>query len=57
MRSNNEFDLEQDINTCAFYQTCSLPKSKDVCNFPNFKSCPEYQSRMIKLKTTSSTPH
>lgn len=56
MRNKLKFDPEQDIQSCAFIQTCTLPKSKDVCSFPNFKSCPEYQSRMIKLKASSTIP-
>jgi len=53
MRRNYKFDPEQDIQSCAFIHNCSLPKSKEVCYFPNFKACPEYQSRMMKLKASS----
>jgi hypothetical protein len=53
MRNKSEFDPEQDIQSCAFIHACTLPKSKEVCNFPNFKTCPEYQSRIVKLKASS----
>ncbi|MEJ2294277.1 MAG: hypothetical protein P8Y23_05860 [Candidatus Lokiarchaeota archaeon] len=51
-----KFDPEREIQCCAFNHSCTLPKSKEVCNFPNFKACPEYQARMIKLKMSSTIP-
>ena len=54
MRNKYKFDPEQEVQSCAFIHACALPKSKEVCVFPSFKACPEYQTRMMKLKTSST---
>jgi len=54
MRNKYKFDPEQEVQSCAFIHACALPKSKEVCIFPSFKACPEYQTRMMKLKTSST---
>ncbi|MHA2290225.1 MAG: hypothetical protein ACXABG_15675 [Promethearchaeota archaeon] len=43
--------------SCPFIRSCHLPKTKEVCDFPNFKHCPEYQSELSKLKSTSKILH
>ncbi len=55
MSSKLNFNPEENMLSCAFNHACTLPKSKEVCNFPNYKECPEYQSRMIKLKASSKS--
>ena len=43
--------------SCPFTRSCHLPKTKEVCDFPNYKICPEYQTGLNKLKSTSKVLH
>ncbi len=34
---------------CPFERRCKLPKGEEICNFPDFKVCPEYQEKAKKI--------
>jgi len=48
---------EDSLLSCPFTLSCHLPKAKEVCGFPNYKMCPEYQSGLNKLKSSSKILH
>jgi len=55
---NKEFELmEESLLSCPFTRSCHLPKAKEVCDFPNYKMCSEYQLGLNKLKSTSKVLH
>lgn len=55
---NKELDLTKDsLLSCPFTLSCHLPKAKEVCDFPNYKICSDYQSGLNKLKSTSKILH
>jgi len=43
--------------SCPFTRSCHLPKAKEVCDFPSYKICPEYQTGLNKLKSVSKILH
>ncbi|MBY9009333.1 MAG: hypothetical protein KGD74_05650 [Candidatus Lokiarchaeota archaeon] len=55
---NNEIDFRKEsLLPCPFTLSCHLPKANEVCDFPNYKMCSEYQSALNKLKITSKILH
>jgi len=48
---------DESLLSCPFTRSCLLPKDKEVCGFPNYKLCPEYQLGLNKLKTASKVLH
>ncbi len=55
---NKELEpMEDSLLPCPFTRSCHLPKGKEVCDFPNYKMCPEYQSGLNKLKSASKVLH
>ena len=55
---NKELELKDvSLLSCPFTLSCHLPKAKEVCDFPNYKMCPEYQSGLNKLKSASKVLH
>ncbi|MFW9771082.1 MAG: hypothetical protein ACFFFB_08485 [Candidatus Heimdallarchaeota archaeon] len=55
----NESNLPPNLHilSCPFLNSCSLPKSQNVCNFPEYKICPDYQSKLNNLKHASKVLH
>ncbi|MFW9948669.1 MAG: hypothetical protein ACFFKA_00915 [Candidatus Thorarchaeota archaeon] len=55
---NMELESNEDsLLSCPFMRSCHLPKAREVCDFPNYKMCSEYQSGLNKLKSTSKILH
>ena len=55
---NMELEHKEDsLLSCPFTRSCHLPQAKEVCDFPNFKICSEYQAGLNKLKSTSKILH
>ena len=48
---------EESLLSCPFTRSCHLPKANEVCDFPNYKMCSEYQSGLNKLKAASKVLH
>ena len=48
---------EDSLLSCPFMRSCHLPKDDEVCDFPNYKICSEYQSGLNKLKSASKIFH
>lgn len=48
---------EEPLLSCPFMRSCHLPQASEVCDFPNYKMCPDYQSSLNKLKSTSKILH
>jgi hypothetical protein len=48
---------EDSLLSCPFTRSCHLPKAKEVCDFPTYKMCSEYQLGLNKLKSTSKVLH
>ena len=57
MISQSDSDIEGCLLTCPFNYSCSLPKVSHICNFPDYKICTDYQSKLLKLKATSKILH
>ncbi|MFX1356937.1 MAG: hypothetical protein ACFFA8_06590 [Promethearchaeota archaeon] len=45
--------LENCLLTCPFSHICNLPKMEDICNFPEYKVCTEYEIKLNRLKSTT----
>ncbi|MHA1240537.1 MAG: hypothetical protein ACTSQU_07055 [Promethearchaeota archaeon] len=52
MISESNFNLDITILSCPFTRTCNLPKIEHLCNFSNYKICPDYDSKLKKLKAS-----
>ncbi|MBY9015554.1 MAG: hypothetical protein KGD68_07685 [Candidatus Lokiarchaeota archaeon] len=52
MISESNFNLERNILSCPFLYKCNLPKIENLCNFPEYKICPEYDSKLKTLKAS-----
>ena len=48
---------EDPLLSCPFTRSCHLPKANEVCDFPNYKMCSEYQTGLNKLKSSSKILH
>ncbi|MHA1242754.1 MAG: hypothetical protein ACTSQU_18510 [Promethearchaeota archaeon] len=48
---------EDSLLSCPFTRSCHLPKGHEVCDFPSYKLCPDYQTGLNKLKSTSKILH
>jgi hypothetical protein len=48
---------EDSLLSCPFIRSCHLPQANEVCDFPNYKICPDYQAGLNKLKSTSKILH
>ncbi|MFW9999432.1 MAG: hypothetical protein ACFE9Q_02885 [Candidatus Hodarchaeota archaeon] len=46
--SNLVFDLH--IIECPFFPSCELPKIQFLCKIPNCRNCPDYISKLEKIK-------
>ena len=52
MISDSDVHLERSILSCPFSQKCILPKNENLCHFPDYKICPDYCSKLKKIKTS-----
>ncbi|MCJ7647754.1 MAG: hypothetical protein MUP85_04000 [Candidatus Lokiarchaeota archaeon] len=57
MTIESNFNLEENILACPFCHFCTLPQNPNSCNFPDYKICPEYSTKLIKLKESSNFLH
>jgi hypothetical protein len=57
MSSQLDNSLENCLLTCPFSHICNLPKIKDICNFPEYKVCSEYETKLNKLRSTTKILH
>jgi hypothetical protein len=57
MISESNFNLERNILSCPFSHRCNLPKIETLCNFPEYKICPDYDSKLKRLKTSIKVLH
>jgi hypothetical protein len=53
MSSELNFDLDNLLLACPFQKSCNLPKMQSLCNFPEYKLCPDYQVKLKKVKSIS----
>jgi hypothetical protein len=53
MSSDMNFNLESILLSCPFSESCMLPKNQSLCRFPEYKLCPDYDSKLQKLKANS----
>ena len=57
-KMDKELELRDvSLLSCPFTRSCHLPKAKEVCDFPNYKICSEYQLGLNKLKSVSKVLH
>ncbi len=57
-KMNKELDPKEfSLLSCPFTRSCHLPMTKEVCDFPTYKMCSEYQLGLNKLKSTSKVLH
>ncbi len=45
------------ILSCPFSHACSLPKVESLCNFPDYKLCHDYDSKLKRLKASTKILH
>lgn len=57
MNENFNSNPLNEIMSCPFSQSCALPKLESLCNFPDYKLCPDYQIRLQKLKSSTKVLH
>lgn len=57
MISNIDFNPENKVLSCPFSHTCNLPKAQNLCNFPDYKVCPDYHTKLQKLKSSVKILH
>ncbi|MHA1105588.1 MAG: hypothetical protein ACTSPN_07670 [Promethearchaeota archaeon] len=57
MTIDSNFNLEDCLLACPFCHFCTLPQNQNLCNFPDYKICPEYSQKLIKLKASSKILH
>jgi hypothetical protein len=57
MITESNYNLEMNILSCPFSHKCNLPKIENLCNFPEFKICPDYQQKLHKLKSSLKILH
>ena len=57
MISEVDFDPKSYILSCPFSHACSLPKVESLCNFPDYKLCPDYESKLKRLKSLTKILH
>lgn len=48
--SDSKLDIQGHLIICPFYILCRLPKNAYICNFPEYKTCPEYEVKVRNLK-------
>ncbi|TXT66778.1 MAG: hypothetical protein BAJALOKI3v1_10048 [Promethearchaeota archaeon] len=53
VKENKEFN----ILFCPFSESCILPQKCEICKFPNYKQCPEYELKFSKLKRKLKVLH
>ena len=48
----SDFELRIDLNLdeCPFFLSCALPKIQFLCKIPECKNCPEYLSKVQKIR-------
>ncbi|MFW9951080.1 MAG: hypothetical protein ACFFKA_13260 [Candidatus Thorarchaeota archaeon] len=50
MSSEFKFGINNHIISCPFSHVCNLPKSQNVCGFPEYKICPDFKTKMLHIK-------
>ncbi|MBD3212371.1 MAG: hypothetical protein GF311_07170 [Candidatus Lokiarchaeota archaeon] len=48
----NRFDPEVHILPCPFNSSCTLPQTENICLFPNYRQCSEFQQKERNLKSS-----
>jgi hypothetical protein len=57
MISDSSINLERHILSCPFSHKCTLPKIEHLCNFPDYKICPDYDSKLKRLMASTKVLH
>ena len=57
MITESNFNIERTILSCPFTYKCILPKIENLCNFPEYKICPDYDSNLKRLKASIKVLH
>ncbi len=57
MISESNYNLDITILSCPFTRTCNLPKIEHLCNFSDYKICPDYDSKLKRLKASIKVLH
>lgn len=55
MSSDLNFNPDNLLLGCPFSKSCILPKNQNICRFPEYKFCPDYDSKLQKIKSESKT--
>ncbi|UCC20772.1 MAG: hypothetical protein JSV62_05685 [Promethearchaeota archaeon] len=50
MMSKIELKIDFQIVECPFIESCMLPKIRFLCKIPNCKNCPDYISKLVKIR-------
>ena len=48
----SDIEIKNDLNLeeCPFFLSCALPKIQFLCKIPECKNCPEYISKLQKIR-------
>ncbi|MFX0047066.1 MAG: hypothetical protein ACFE8G_02750 [Candidatus Hermodarchaeota archaeon] len=57
MSSESSFNMKNNILSCPFSYKCNLPKIENLCIFPDYKICPDYDSNLKRLKRSIKVLH
>ncbi|MFX1288203.1 MAG: hypothetical protein ACFFFY_06565 [Promethearchaeota archaeon] len=57
MSSESSFNMKNNILSCPFSYKCNLPKIENLCIFPDYKICPDYDSNLRRLKASIKVLH
>ncbi|MFX1309529.1 MAG: hypothetical protein ACFE9M_12025 [Promethearchaeota archaeon] len=50
MSSDIESVFDLDLVECPFFLSCELPKIQFLCKIPECKNCPDYNSKLRKIR-------
>ncbi|MFW9819563.1 MAG: hypothetical protein ACFFE5_08130 [Candidatus Thorarchaeota archaeon] len=51
MISEIELKINLNLNECPFFVSCALPKIQFLCKIPECKNCPDYVSKLQKMRS------
>ncbi len=50
MISDTELSIDLNLSECPFFLSCGLPKIQFLCKVPECKNCPDYTSKLQKIR-------
>ncbi len=57
MSSEFKFSINGAVLSCPFSHACNLPQSQNICGFPEYKICPDFETKILHLRSKSRNLH